>query len=928
MSSAWGCSVQRIIAILRSRILFTIILPYLLLTVIVMLIGSGIAITLVAGSWQERFNNQLGQVARNFAEALAAREISNIAYLGQIVFTAANADTGAPAVVDAIIRRDADGLALAMRSLWTLGQSNENVTPDRLIVFDQTGKALLDWERARDGDEPTKYIGTNLSSLPFIEKVLRGEQTPVGTGEVIGDKYSGLIAFQQSDGREVLHFFTVVPVTVRIDDNTPPQVVGGVLVAQRLDRTLAFLQDRSQAAVTAWFDNNGLPLAATVPESFVSQLRLDQTQIEKLAQYNTLGTCLDIGSLRGRVVTPVERVGIPTCSLLTTARLGDYEYQLVYAPLLLRGAQNGYFVVGLSRDFILSAWASSRNAVVGVTALLALTAVFVGGWVARRITRPLDDLVAVADAVSAGDLDRRSTVNDTNELGRLAVAFNQMTSHLLHLYQTSRQLNQELRVEAILQIASTSAAHLLPQTEAIAIVRDTDSWRFRIRPNAPLSYAALTGRYLNVLPINGGAQLIPYTDPLLLASGIKSALAVPLRHEQQTIGSLIFAHPEQDAFSTAVLPHLQAIANMTAVALVNALLYEAVQRDAEQRRAILASISDGVIVSDASGRVVLLNPAAEQLLRPLLTDRTELSIHDLPLVGKDIRSELFGRPEKIVSIGNRHLTVGRAPVCMPDGLQIGEVVVLHDVTSAIQIDRAKTDFIATISHELRTPLTVIRGYLELALRQAGSGLDDGLREMLEQVRQSSLQMTRLVNNAIMVAYLDAGQIEVHIQPTNLASVVDAAIRPLRETFATCGLQVKVVLPEDLPPVLADQELLKQALGHLFDNACRYVQQGWVLVSAGIEGQEVWLDISDTGPGIPEEVMGRLFTRFQRVDGNNSVQRGGGLGLAITRQLIELQGGSITVKSVPGQGSTFTIRLRYIKEQERAVAGQDTERIQN
>lgn len=126
---------------------------------------------------------------------------------------------------------------------------------------------------------------------------------------------------------------------------------------------------------------------------------------------------------------------------------------------------------------------------------------------------------------------------------------------------------------------------------------------------------------------------------------------------------------------------------MTAVALVNALLYEAVQRDAEQWRAILASISDGVIVSDASGRVVLLNPAAEQLLRPILTDRTELSIHDLPLVGKDIRSELFGRPEKIVSIGNRHLTVGRAPVCMPDGLQIGEAVVLHDVTSKKRYNR-------------------------------------------------------------------------------------------------------------------------------------------------------------------------------------------------------------------------------------------------
>jgi signal transduction histidine kinase len=246
--------------------------------------------------------------------------------------------------------------------------------------------------------------------------------------------------------------------------------------------------------------------------------------------------------------------------------------------------------------------------------------------------------------------------------------------------------------------------------------------------------------------------------------------------------------------------------------------------------------------------------------------------------------------------------------------------VLHDVTSAIQIDRAKTDFIATISHELRTPLTIVRGYLELILRQSASALDAEQRDMLEEVRQSAIQMTHLVNNAIMVANLDAGQIEVQIQPVALAPVIEEALRPYRAVLSERDIQVLLVLPDDLPPVLADRELLKQALSQLFDNARRYVHQGQILVSAGVDSDTLWLAISDTGPGIPTEIMGRLFTRFQRVDGNNSAQRGGGLGLAITRQLLELQGGSITVTSTPGQGSTFTIRLRYPKERGRVVGG--------
>ncbi|MEF3272892.1 MAG: HAMP domain-containing protein [Chloroflexus sp.] len=887
--------------------------------VMVMLVGSGIAITLVAGSWQERFNNQLGQVGRNFAEALALREISNIAFLGQIIFTAANADTGAPAVVDAIAQRDEDGLELALRGLWTLGQSNENVTPDRLIVFDTAGLALLDWERTPNSDTPVRYIGTNLAGLPLIENVLSGVQTPIGTSNVLGDKYSGLIIFRQPDGSEVLHFFTVTPIYARAGDNASPQLLGGVLVAQRLDRTLTFLQERSQAALTAWFDSDGHLLASTAPESFHSALRLDRAQIEALTRVNAQGECLDIGNLRGRVITPVERVTLPRCSLLTTVRFGDYEYQLVYAPLLIRGEQSGYFAVGLSRDFILSAWASSRNAVIGITAALALASVLVGYGVARRITRPLDELVAVADAVSAGDLDRRSAILEENELGRLALAFNQMTARLLHLYQTSRQLNRELRIEAILQIATNSLTDLQPQTEVIAIVASLEGWQFRLRSDAPIGYTALLHHRLATLPVNSDPQLVPFTNPILSAVGIVSTLAIPLQQERQTIGALIFAHPKPDAFTPAILPHLQAIANMTAVALVNAILYEAAQYDAEQRRAILASISDGVLVSDARGRIVLLNPAAQRLLQPILPMRSEIFLRDLPLQPSDVRSELFGRPEEVFTVGDRFLTMSRAPVHLADGTRSGEVIVFHDITETVRVDRAKTDFIATISHELRTPLTIIRGYTELLLRKSAQTGNDELQMMLEQVQQSAIGMTQLVNNAIMVANLDAGKVEVNLQPLSLGPIVEAALHPLQAAFHKQGLHITLALPEDLPPVLADRELLQHALGQILDNAHRYVTRGQVLISAGVEGTDLWIAVSDTGPGIPQDVIGRLFTRFQRVDGNNAVQRGGGLGLAITRQLIELQGGTIDVISAPGRGSTFTIRLRYVSAQKHAVA---------
>ena len=145
---------------------------------------------------------------------------------------------------------------------------------------------------------------------------------------------------------------------------------------------------------------------------------------------------------------------------------------------------------------------------------------------------------------------------------------------------------------------------------------------------------------------------------------------------------------------------------------------------------------------------------------------------------------------------------------------------------------------------------------------------------------------------------------------------------LRQGFEAKGLSISVEMPDDLPPIFADREQLKRAISQILDNARRYTEQGGITVRASVQGDDIRIDVRDTGPGIAPEVLPRLFKRFQRVEGNNSTQRGGGLGLAITRQLIERQGGSVSVTSTPGEGSTFTVILQQANEHTLAVAQAD------
>lgn len=903
---------------------------------------------LVANSWQERFDSQLAQTARNFTGALAQIEVTNIDFLAQVAFTAANNETKTPAIADAIRTNDASGLRRALEVFYRREVATDNLVLDRLIAFDTKGMALVDWERnLNNPNVPSENLGTNLAGLDIVQRVVQG----ISEGPL--DKYSALIRFHSFfTGDSEYHFFTVVPV------RSNGQIVGGLLIASRLNNLLNKLQIQSQSSISTIYDTNGFALGSTAPMTNFQTLDMSPTLLDTLMLLNKRAQaaqdqatpananqttdvsakdlCLDIGNLPSGLQNPLNSNRLPACSVKEQQTVRDGRvYEFVYAPLLIRGAQAGFFSISLSRDFIVSAWSSSRWAIIGVTAFLAVGAVLVGVYVANQITHPLNELVATASAVSHGDLERRSMVRSTNELGTLSLAFNQMTEHLLRLYTVSRDLNQAIEVYQVLDVTTEAAQAFAPRSEAIAILEEEDAWVYHTRSNPPETLAFLKAIQLDaehpfrqlIAAQQGFVTYVAPDDPALQPAGLSgvagfaTVLTFPVTIQNRVAGALLIAHPDRHAFGEGEEQGLRAVANMSVSVLHNATLYTRVQKDARERQAILTSIGDGVVVCDKRGRIVLLNPIAQEMLNINDWDTRSYLFHTLPLEPLESNREVFGTDaaQEQYRLGTRIVSRTDSPLISQDGHAIGQVIILHDITAAVAVDKAKTDFIATASHELRTPLTVITGYIELMLRGTFGKLNEDQAQYLELVRSRASDMTNLVQNMIAIADIESGRLNTDLQPIDVLGIVESALRSMRQAFTTKGLAVSVDIPTDLSPVLADREQFKRALSQMLDNARRYTQTGSVTVRAVAEDLMVRVDVIDTGPGIEPDVMSRLFTRFQRVEGNNSAERGGGLGLAIARQVIERQGGHVAVSSTLGAGSVFSIFLPRIQEHALAVA---------
>lgn len=236
------------------------------------------------------------------------------------------------------------------------------------------------------------------------------------------------------------------------------------------------------------------------------------------------------------------------------------------------------------------------------------------------------------------------------------------------------------------------------------------------------------------------------------------------------------------------------------------------------------------------------------------------------------------------------------------------------VESMRQAEQAKDEFLANTSHELRTPLHGIIGLVEDLLERCKTNVTDCFQNELKIIIHSANRLSALIDDILDVTRIQQGRLRLELKPTDFSSVlslVTALCRPLIKPEAVC-LQTDV--PKELPFILADEGRLQQILINLIKNAITFTPEGYIRITARVEGTFLVVDVKDSGVGIPIEKQSDIFNRFTKVAGAGDHSSGGtGLGLAITRQLVELQGGSISVESAPGEGACFSFTLPLAAE---------------
>lgn len=336
-------------------------------------------------------------------------------------------------------------------------------------------------------------------------------------------------------------------------------------------------------------------------------------------------------------------------------------------------------------------------------------------------------------------------------------------------------------------------------------------------------------------------------------------------------------------------------------------------RDRARLEAVLSGMVEGVIVVNEEGQVQIANDAARRLLRldasPIGRRYVELIRH--PDIAQQITQALRGeRP------GGLELAIGRDPGqtfiarCSPaitPGSR-GAVLVLHDITDLRKADRIRRDFVANVSHELRTPLTAIRGYVEALMD--GPTHDAETTKFLEIVARHSARMERLVKDLLRLARLDAGQEPLELADVAVEGICAAVAGDLQSLVDARAQRVTIqVQPPDLT-MRCDPAKLHDVLRNLVENASAYTPEGSrIELGATADATHVRLTVADTGQGIPDAELPRIFERFYRVDKARSRDSGGtGLGLSIVRHLVELHGGLVSAQNRPEGGAMFTITL--------------------
>ncbi|GFO60477.1 PAS domain-containing sensor histidine kinase [Geomonas silvestris] len=341
---------------------------------------------------------------------------------------------------------------------------------------------------------------------------------------------------------------------------------------------------------------------------------------------------------------------------------------------------------------------------------------------------------------------------------------------------------------------------------------------------------------------------------------------------------------------------------------------ERISSEKNRLDAILSGMGEGVMVTDTEAVITLVNPAFGALFgsdasvkgRKLI----EISRHpDLYAACREVLSDRQERHQEITLPGGRSTRVHWVPLVNSGELK-GVVAVFHDISALKRVEKIRRDFVANVSHELRTPVTVIKGYAETLLSGALASDTERGRHFLTIIDNHASRLSGLIADLLALSELESGDNLLKLESVRLESSVRQSLQLLELKAEEKALVMRCEGMDRVGPVFADRKRLDQVLMNLLDNAIKYSKiGGTVTVSARPAGDLVRVEVRDTGIGIPEKDLPRLFERFYRVDEARSRERGGtGLGLSIVKHIVQAHGGSVEVSSTLGEGAAFSFTL--------------------
>ncbi len=394
-----------------------------------------------------------------------------------------------------------------------------------------------------------------------------------------------------------------------------------------------------------------------------------------------------------------------------------------------------------------------------------------------------------------------------------------------------------------------------------------------------------------------------------VTSNMRTQMTVPIMREDRVIAVLALESKRFNGFTDAHMDFVRKLTNRAGIAVDNARLFAETQREREKLGYILRNIVDIVIVVDSDHRLVLLNHSARSAFRLAMnSDYVGRLFSDVIANAKlqELYTDAAESGEVThgeVLIGNDkayHASINHQP-------EVGQIIVMHDITHFKETDKLKTEFVATVSHDLKQPLSSMRGYLDLL--QMANDFDERSLKFVDNLGFAFKNMQALIDDLLDIARIESG-LKLNLKSIELMPILQRSMRNVQHRADEKSIKVVTDIPAPLPQISGDVSRLEQIFNNLIGNAVKYTPpEGTVTIKIEVRQNTLRVYVVDDGMGIGAEDLPHIFERFYRVrrPETDSID-GTGLGLAIVKSLIEAHQGKIDVESELGKGSTFRVTL--------------------